>query len=193
MVVRGAFVPAYAGPAKTAGEWEIKAVYLYNFLLFVNFPEQENTPTEQNSNGSEPQPFVTIGIVGPDPFGEVFSNVEGKKILGTEKRLAVKRFGPYRAGMRLTSCRLLFISASEKKNLNRILTDLRGKPILTVSDTSGFLEAGGMIHLINRGKKVRWSINLTPVEAAGLKLDLQLLRSAIDVIRAPDTAAGGEK
>ena len=51
----------------------------------------------------------------------------------------------YRAGEDLRGAHILFISASERKRLPMILAGLRGSSVLTVADTAGFLEAGGMI------------------------------------------------
>ena len=75
--------------------------------------------------------------------------------------------------------------SSEKKILHKILEEVRGKPILTVGDTTGFLEAGVMMNLVEVGNKIRWEINRKPAKKAGLKMSSQLLRNALRVVEAP--------
>lgn len=126
---------------------------------------------------------VVIGILGRDPFGDSFAEVEGKVIKSHKKRLTIKRLGAYNEELDLTQCDLLFICQSEKGNVNEIVTRLNGRAILTVADLPGFLEKGGMINLVKRQKKVRWEINRRPVKKAKLKLDSQLLRNAVRIVK----------
>ncbi len=123
--------------------------------------------------------------MGEDPFGESFKEVEGKLIKSKKKRLVIKRFGRFKSRLDLTECDLLFVCASEKKVLHKILAKVRGKPILTVGDTAGFLEAGMMINLVKVGNKIRWEINRGPAKQGGLKISSQLLRNALRVVEAP--------
>lgn len=176
-------VPSNASHADTkkltASEYQIKAAYLYNFLLFTRWPAPI-TDKEPEPDGDT----VIIGIVGKDPFGTFFKEVEGRtiKIGDAKKKLIIKRFGPYSNTADLTSCWLLFVSASEKAHLDQIIAKVRGAPVLTVGDTDSFLESGGMIKLVNVRDKIRWEINRGPLASAELRLDAMLLKSAARVI-----------
>ena len=176
-----------AGGPRKATEYEIKAVYLYNFLLFVEWPESDDD--EKGDSGGtgkiEGDRPIVIGIVGDDPFGESFKEVEGKPVLARKRRLEVKRFGRYWKKTDLSGCDLLFVCESEKKNFSEILGPLNGKPVLTVGEWSGFLDAGGMINLVKVKNKIRWEINRTPVKKARLKMSAQLLRNATRVVEIP--------
>ncbi len=172
---------------RQAGEYQIKAVYLYNFLLFVEWPESDDDDkAESNSTGpiDRNRPIV-IGIVGDDPFGESFREVEGKRVKSGKRRLEIKRFGRYRKNTDLSGCDLLFVCESEKKNSSEILAPLKKKPVLTVGEWSGFLDAGGMINLVRIKNKIRWEINRTPVKKAQLTMSAQLLRNATRVVEIP--------
>lgn len=162
-----------------ASEYQIKAAYLYNFLLFTSWPIPMDG--EETGPGSD---TVIIGIVGEDPFGTFFNEVEGRtvKIGAVNKKLIIRRFGPYSDTADLTSCRLLFISASEKFQMNRILAKISRSPVLTVGDIDNFLESGGMVKLVKVKGKIRWEINRRPVALAELRLDSMLLKSAVRVI-----------
>ncbi len=172
---------------RQAGEYQIKAVYLYNFLLFVDWPEtDDDDKAESNSTGpiDRDRPIV-IGIVGKDLFGDSFKEVEGKRVRPGKRRLEVKRFGRYRKRTDLSGCDLLFVCESEKKNSSEILAPLKKKPVLTVGEWSGFLDAGGMINLVRIKNKIRWEINRTPVKKAQLTMSAQLLRNATRVVEIP--------
>ncbi len=60
---------------------------------------------------------------------------------------------------------------------------LKNNGVLTVSDTQGFLEDGGIVNFVIEDNKVRFDINLTASEKAGLKIRSQLLRLAKKVIK----------
>ncbi len=162
----------------TEQEYAVKAAYLYNFLLFASWPEKQQTDT------------IMVGIIGEDPFGSFFSDVEGKPIKNKKTKLVINRFGPYTKKMDLKKCQLLFISSTETKRIKDILSSVQGLPILTIGDFEGFLTAGGMINLIRLKKTVRkltvrWEINRTPVVKSGLKLSAQLFQSAVKVVEIP--------
>ncbi len=55
--------------------------------------------------------------------------------------------------------------------------------VLTVSDLSQFTRRGGMIRFVMEANRVRFEVNLTTAEHAGLTLSSQLLKVAISVRR----------
>ena len=156
--------------AQQASEYDIKAVYIYNFLLFITWPPSESEE-------------LVVGIVGDNPFGKAFREVEDTAVKGTAKRLKIKRLGRYREGEALGGCNILFISGSEKENFEKITAAVKNRPVLTVAESPGFLARGGMISLVVINDKVRWEIHRTRIEEAGLKLTSQLLQSAVKVER----------
>ncbi len=83
----------------------------------------------------------------------------------------------------LKKCHLLFICQSERKNTKEIVDLLKNNGVLTVADTQGFLEDGGIVNFVIEDNKVRFDINLTASEKAGLKIRSQLLRLAKKVLK----------
>ena len=73
------------------------------------------------------------------------------------------------------SCRILFISRSAEKGLERTLAAL-GPGTLTVSDIPGFAGKGGIIGFFMDDKKVRIEVNPRRAGEAGLKLSPRLLQ-----------------
>jgi YfiR/HmsC-like len=151
-------------------EYHVKAVYLYNFGRFVQWPS--------NATAAKGDSF-SICVLGQDPFGpSLDSTLAGETLDG--KPLAVKRIStPRDAG----ECRILFISSTEENHLKEILVALDESSILTVSDMPSFSRRGGMIQFVLEGDKVRFEINLTKAETAKLTLSSELLKVATTVRR----------
>jgi len=59
---------------------------------------------------------------------------------------------------------------------------LKGSPILTIGESDGFLESGGIINFLMEDEKVRFEINNTAAKQARLKIRSKLLRLAQRVI-----------
>ena len=155
------------GPAvwgNSLREYEIKAAYLYNFINYVEWPEQSLPPV-----GSA----ITIGVVGENPFGPALAPLNGKQIKG--RTLVVKEVS---LPADLKQCQIVFISSSEKERLPLILESLKDSKVLTVSEIDGFAEHGGMINFISERNKVRFEINHGLARTKGLTISSELLKLA---------------
>lgn len=153
-----------AQPA-SSDEYQLKAVFLYNFAHFTEWPP--NALTDSNS------PLV-IGILGDDPFsGNLDDLVRGEKVNGHP--LIVQR---YQQVEDIKACHVLFVSRSEMKHLERIFTTLKNRSVLTVGDADGFAKRGGMIRFVNENNKIRFRVNVEAARAANLTISSKLLRAA---------------
>jgi hypothetical protein len=150
-----------------APEYKLKALVLYSFAKFVEWPSDAFSQTNSP---------IVIGVLGEDPFGEVLDEiVRGRTINGHP--LLIKRSKRVQDSK---DCHVLFISASEAERESQILASLKGLPVLTVGETQQFLPDGGIIRLKVRQQKVRFTIRAQTAERAGLKLSSQLLSLATD-------------
>jgi hypothetical protein len=166
MLISIHIVGAVRVPAQEAlSEYQVKAAYLFNFLKFVEWPENSFT---------DPLAPIVIGVVGEDPFGNALPQVViGKTVQGRDLVIRI-----YHAGEDLRGAHILFISASERKRLPTILSGLHGSSVLTVADTAGFLDAGGMIQFLNENGRVRFAVNVDATGRAKLKMSSKLLSLA---------------
>ena len=80
------------------------------------------------------------------------------------------------------ACHILFIASSEKARLKQILESLQGSVALTVGDTEGFAEQGGMINFVLDHDRVQFKVNRSAAELAGLRISSKLLTVAKLVI-----------
>lgn len=149
-------------------EYQIKAAFLYNFALFIEWPE------DAFKSGGIP---FTIGILGNHSFGDSLEKLKGKTI--RKRPVIVKQIGSID---NMGVCHLLFVSTSEKIRLPEILAVTKKRPVLTVSDLDGFYKAGGIINFIDMDGKMRFDINLKTAQLAGLKISSQLLKLAHDIV-----------
>ena len=157
-------------------EYQIKAAFLYNFINFVDWPEEK----ADNSN-------IIIGIIGKDPFGDAFEPIKNNKVKG--KKVLIKRFKSLEELKEsseqiesLGRCHLLFICFSEKKKLKEIINLVKDHGVLIVGDMKDFLKSGGMINFLMEDKKVGFEINNAVAKQAKLKIRSKLLRLAKRVI-----------
>jgi len=148
-----------------AGEYQVKAAFLFNFTKFTNWP-----PSVFPSANAP----IVIGIVGEDPFGKTIDDLVSGEAVGGHP-LVVKRL---RADDDLRACHLLFISRSEKERLPAVLSQLKGSPVLSVGEFNGFAEQGGMVNLLLANKSVKIEINQAAAEQAGLQISAKLLKLA---------------
>ncbi len=156
-------------------EYELKAVYLYNFLQFVNWPVGPCSATGGRMD--------EIAVIGDSPICEKLQALQAelKRTRGVE--LTVHFYGPFVEGMDLSGCRLLFIAQPEVAHIKKILGSLKGKPALLVADNEECLDQGCMITLLAQSNnKIRWAINRRSVEASGLKMNARLLEMAAKVV-----------
>ena len=158
---------------KNPSDIELKAIYLYNFLKFVKWPEGKCPQTGGVSQ--------EIAVLGDSDYEPVLKSLQ-QKLKSRNQDLKLTFYGPYKEGINYSPCCLLFITQSEVDNLPDILENLRDKPVLTVADSDAFLEKGVMITMISHNDKIRWAINREPLQKAGLRLSAKLLDIAIQVI-----------
>src|SRR6202035_1162233 len=104
------------GAAAPVSEYQLKAVFLFNFAQFVEWPPAA-APREN-------APFV-IGVLGKDPCGADLDDVVRGETVNAHP-LAVAR---YHNVAEVRDCQILFIAASELAPLDGILSALKG-PII---------------------------------------------------------------
>jgi hypothetical protein len=143
----------------------VKAAYLYNFGRFVEWPGKAAAA----QGGS-----FTVCVLGQDPFGPSLDATLAGETIGGKTIVANRISSPEESG----NCQILFLSLSEDSRLSTIIADLDKRAVLTVSDMRQFTQRGGMIQFVLEGKRVRFEVNLTATQHAGLTLSSELLKVA---------------
>jgi hypothetical protein len=143
----------------------IKADMLYNFAKFVKWPDS----SFQNTQGQ-----LVFTILGEDPLAEALaSTLSTRSVNGHPVFVRMVRRVADTAGSQV-----VYIAMSEAARAPEVLHLVQGSPALTVADSSGFVERGGMVDFSDATDHVQFEINQTRVERAGLKISAKLLALA---------------
>ncbi len=154
------------GLGQTAEEYAIKATYIARFAEFIEWPEEA---VEDDTSRA----FV-LSVIGDAPFRDILERTYAALKI-KNKSVEIRYISSVEES---EGSQILFVSRSEKKNLEQIFAFTRDKPILTVSDTKAFARQGVIINFYLEGKKVRFEINPSAVEDTGLWVSSLLLNYA---------------
>jgi hypothetical protein len=157
-----------AGQEVVASPNKVKAAFLRNFAHYVTWP----TNTVRNVHS----PW-RIGVLGVDPFGDVLEKTfEGRIEQG-------RSFAVFRAERleELPPCDIIYIAEKDANKRHAALAAMKGQPVLTVGDTPGFLQEGGIIYF-QIGRRVEMSVNLDQARAVSLKIPSQVLEVSREVL-----------
>jgi len=158
--------PSHAlAQANDDAEYRVKLAFLYNFAQFVQWPPEAFR---------DPAAPLTICVAGPDPFkGSIEQDLRGRTAGGHP--LQLKTLEPDDDPR---ACHMIFVRASEKRITSKILADLKGSSTLTIGETKGFADLGGVINLTIEQNKLRFEINLDAAMETRLKISSKLLELA---------------
>jgi hypothetical protein len=145
--------------ADLASNVAVKAAFIYNFAKFAEWPALPSGAS------------IVVCAVGDDGIAAALvDTVRGQNIGG--HALEVRR-PTDRSSWR--ACHLLFIADAEARRSADALHEIKTLPVLTVSDGTGFSQAGGIIELYVEGGRMRFAINVDAADRSGLHLSSRLL------------------
>ena len=147
-----------------SAEHTMKAVALEKLSLFISWPA--------NTLKNDPSQEFVIGVLGQASFSDILKDVYKEKKIKERKVkiVTIKNI------QELTECQILIIPNIKTSELNKVLNYVKGKPILTISDTEGFAEAGCFINFYEYENKLRFEINQKGLKDAGFTVDYRLLK-----------------
>jgi hypothetical protein len=152
-----------------ADEYHVKAAFLFHFVQLVEWP------TGEQRNEGDP---LTLCMLGEDPFrGDLEITLAGKSVGSWALRVR-----HLKAAEDFQGCPVLFVGRRDAARLRRVLVELKDGPILTVGESDGFVEQGGMIGFLLVDNKVRFEINVQAAEQAKLRISSRRLLLAKLVI-----------
>lgn len=146
-------------------EHDVKAVFLYNFIHFIRWPDTVLTPTSP----------ITLCAIGDSQVVDSLKMVISGKAKTTKTPVALAHL---KAHDDLSDCHIAFVSRSEQGNYPRILAPLAPKPVLTVGESDNFIDQGGIIEFYLEDNRVRLRISVHRLRAAQLSATASLLKVA---------------
>ena len=157
-----------AGTEGEAQRYQLMAVFLYNFLSFVEWPADARL---------EAGPF-RIGIAGANPFGEAIQAIEKKTVNNRPIRFIV-----YEGTGTPEPVHILFVTKERAGDWKALRQAVAGQPVLTVGETEDFTRQGGVIRFFDvatgeGGRQLRVEVNEAAAQAQRLQIRSKLLRLA---------------
>ena len=131
------FAPPWTAPCRGVESQDdaLLSLYVYNFLLFVDWPAEAFTAAET----------ITIGVLGDTDAVPRFHRLDGKRIRG--KKLVVHNVSRIQDIQR--HWHVLFIRLSNPSKAALAIEKVDESPCLTMSDMKGFTEQGGMVEFVS--------------------------------------------
>jgi hypothetical protein len=162
----------------STSEYFAKALFMGKLANYVDWPENASV---YNAN----KPFI-IGVLGENPFlidrngkndGDNWlkrAYLDGhEKIRNKEVKIR------YLSDVdEIPGCHLIYISISEKQNLDRIIAVAKENMVLTMSDNDGFARYGIHFNLLIKSGNMKYEINETAIKNSGFKANWRLPKYA---------------
>ena len=148
------------GARSAPEEYALKAAYLYNFVKYVDWPEERFALPDE--------PYL-VCVVGPDPFDVHLARaVAGKTVRNRgfvlESHASVSP--------ELALCHVLFVSASSRL-APRVLEATASESIVTVGE-GDFARAGGVASFVRTDTGFRVELNMRAARERGLRVSGRL-------------------
>jgi YfiR/HmsC-like len=160
-------------------ESQVKAMFVYNFLKFVEWPV--------NTAVGAREPFVVV-IIGEGATADATERFLESKTIG-ERPVAVRRA---RWDQSLEGVRAAFVVERDTRRLQRVIDAASAAGVLTIGEGENFATHGGVIGLLVEDRKVRFDVDTTAAQHAGLRVSSKLL-ALTRVVRSSTDRSGSQR
>lgn len=151
-------------------EYQIKALFLYNFANFVEWPKDAF---------SSPEESIRMCLFGDVPFGGFLDAVDGTLIGDRELTIArTDTIEEIRKG-----CHILFVGEDKKVQLPTFWNEFKYVYVLSIGEEQGFTERGGIVNIMRTTDQVQFEINLSNALDKGLFISSDVLSLAREIKR----------
>lgn len=150
-----------SGAVSDGNEYRIKAMFLLNFIKYVEWPIENS------------KPIIRIGVAGESEMFDALTTLASQRSAEGQK-VEIKKVDENNVG----AFQVIFISNTDNNELDEKIRKLSGKGILTISEDDKCKTRQAGINLFNQDNKIRFEINLTPVKNNGMKISSKLIELA---------------
>ena len=153
---------SFASYSQKYTEYDVKAVYLYNFSKFITWPNEENEKTKD---------FIFV-VYKNEAFAKVLVKVvKGRVIKGRNCKVILVN-----KPEDIPKCNILFVSNVSNVEIKKIFNLTNSKPIVTVGDNiEDFCRNGGLINFTSKQSAKRFEINVNLEEKKDIKISSKLI------------------
>jgi hypothetical protein len=159
-------------------ESQVKAMFVYNFLKFVEWPSESIRTKDA---------FVVL-IIGDGATADATERFLESKTIG-ERQILVRRT---KWDQSLAGARAVFVVERDSRKLRRVLDAAAAAGALTIGEGESFATQGGVIGLLVENRKVRFDVDTTAAQVAGLRVSSKLL-ALTRVVRSSSDRSGSQQ
>lgn len=152
---------SFANAAGALPEYTVKAGYLYNFAMLTEWPA--------NSLGAS----LELCYLGHEDLGAALDALQDKVV--NNRRINIRRL---EALSDAKECQVLFVSEVGHSDVSKLMREIAGRPVLTVTDDENAARAGMAIFLRPESKRLVFEINNNVAKSVNLNISARLLRLA---------------
>jgi len=156
----------------STGEAQIKAAFICKFGNYVEWPAGDKKSADA--------PFVIGAMTSDAVVSELTRAAAGRTVNG--RPIVVRKLA---RGDPVDDLGIIFVARTHSAALADTLASIRGRPILTITESEGADAAGSMVNFVVVDDRVRFDIALQPAEHSSLKISGRLLTLARKVTGAP--------
>ncbi len=154
--------------AEEIEEYAVKAAFVFNFIKFIQWPK--------TSFSHDDSPYK-LCFIGDAAVAEQFKKLDGA--LDGARKISVTHLFSIK---KCKKCNILFISRNaDKLFMEKIISRVKGKPVLTIGETKDFTKFGGIINFFLTNNRLHFEININAADQQGLKFSSRLLKLAVIV------------
>jgi len=146
-------------------EFHVKALFLYNFANFVEWPDDAFTGKSSD---------LKMCLYGSVPFGGFLDTVDGTRI--KDRRLKIIRTSD--AEDIKPGCHILFVGTDQLDLIQELFSNINHLYVLSIGHVDGFAETGGVVNILRTRDNQKFEINLSKAIENGLLIDSDLLNLA---------------
>jgi hypothetical protein len=142
---------------------EIHAAMLYNFIKYVQWP-----------NEADAGEFI-VGVMGEEEvFGTLQKWYDGKP--KGPKKYVIRKLS---SAAEAADCQVVYVGKSKSREFENIKNSTTGKSVLTITDGNGLGQKGSCINFKVIDGKLKFELNQATVNSSNLKVSSQLSSMAI--------------
>ena len=157
--------------AQDVTESSLNAAFIYTFAKFTEWPRDVLPATAT----------FTACVLGNSSMREGLGRtVKGRQISGRAVSVSEVQIDG-----KLRSCHLLYVTGVTAAQLAVIVAEVRGAPVLTISDAADFVHQGGIVRMFVENGKIKFDLNLDSAKSSRLDLSSKLLALAAHVHAGP--------
>ncbi|MCC7303657.1 MAG: YfiR family protein [Bacteroidia bacterium] len=154
-----------APPLASDTNTKIKAVFLYNFTKYIEWPQKYKSGN-----------FI-IGVLADEGFAKEIDVFFNPKSIGSQ-RFEIKYF-PKPSD--ISQCHMIYVSPNFSGNISEVLNRIKGKSTLLITEKAGYAKQGAAINFTVVENKQKFELNKANAEKYDLKVSSSLTNLAINI------------